>query len=289
MRSVQWMAVCLLVLLFWVGGRLWADALTGDEILSRVDEQGEFVGEGSLITTLRFETVHGDGTTSEYLFAALGKREEGGKESLLLYFLKPEDLEGMILLSIGSGGSKEESRIWLFSPGLEAFSPGAGLKELVAEERKQSFAGSTLSREEISGVFHFSEDYDAELSGEETLDIGGKAVPCYLLQIMAKPGAKVDHPAGRMWVAKETFLILRGEYLDDEGTLERTMEILALGEFEGHVTIDALVNRDISQKSSTTIYFEDRRRPSEEFPDALFSPDALPTFDPVGYGIKTGS
>lgn len=259
----------------------WANELTGPEILARVDEQGEFIGEGSLISLLHFENTYRDGTITENQFAVFGKWEEG-EDFLLLYFLTPPELYGMALLLAGSG---DEMRIWQFSPALEEISAGAGLKELIAEERKQNFAGSTFSREEISGRFHFSEDYDATLLGEETLSVGGLAVPCYLLEIVAKPDADTDSPSGKMWIAKDTFLVLRGNYMDDEGNLERTMEVFSLGEFEEEVVVAALVSSDVQEGGSTTITFYERRRPGEAFPDGMFSPETLATFDPEAYGI----
>jgi hypothetical protein len=264
----------------------WGTELTGPEILARVDEEGEFVSEGSLITILSFETTRGDVTASENVFASFGKRSgDESVEYLLLYFLEPEDLKGMILLSVTREDPEEGSRIWTYSPGIESLSPGAGLKELDAEARGQSFAGSTLSRDEISGNFQFSEDYDAVLVGEEVLAIDENDVSCYILELAAKGNTEVDYAGGKMWVAKDTFLILRGEYLNDESEVVRTLEVRALGEFEGDVVVDALENTSVIDKEATVIRFLERKRPSEPFPDAVFSPEALADFDPEVYGV----
>ena len=256
--------------------------LTGSEILARVDEEGEFIGEGSFFSLLHFENTYRDGTTGENQFAVFGKWESGGGDFLLLYFLTPPELFGMSLLLSGDG---EEMRIWQFSPALEEISPRAGLKELIAEERKQSFAGSTFSREEISGRFHFSRDYEATLLGEESIPVGDELAPCYLLEIVAKPGAEGVSPSGRMWIGKETFFVLRGEYMDEEGNLERVMEVLSLGEFEGEAVVAALTSTNTKEGGSTTITFQGRQRPEEPFPDEMFSPENLATFDPGIYGI----
>ena len=259
-----------------------AEDLTGPEILARVDEEGEFIGEGSFFSLLHFANTYRDGTTGENQFAVFGKWESDGGDFLLLYFLTPPELFGMSLLLIGSG---DEMRIWQFSPALEEISAGAGLKELVAEEREQSFAGSTFSRAEISGRFHFSRDYDATLLGEESIPVGDELTPCYLLEIVAKPGAEGVSPRGRMWIGKETFFVLRGEYMDEAEKLERVMEVLSLGEFEGEAVVTALSSTNAKEGGSTTITFQERQRPEEPFPDEMFSPENLAAFDPGIYGI----
>ena len=256
--------------------------LTGPEILARVDEEGEFIGAGSFFSLLHFENTYRDGTTGETQFAVFGKWESDGGDFLLLYFLTPPELLGMSLLLIGSG---DEMRIWQFSPAVEEISAGAGLKELVAEERKQSFAGSTFSREEISGRFHFSRDYDAILLGEESISVGDELTPCYLLEISAKPGVEDISPRGKMWIGKETFFVLRGEYMNEEGSLERMMEVLSLGEFEEETVVAALTSTNVEEGGSTTITFQERQRPEEPFPDEVFSPENLASFDPGIYGI----
>jgi hypothetical protein len=252
--------------------------LTGDEILKKVDEQQDVIMGGNLISIIRFDNVYSDGTTASNLFGALGKKVEGQPDKSLIYFKEPEDVRGTIFLSIKPEG--EDVRLWLYLPAL------GSVKELVSEEeRSGSFAGSTFSYREV-GSRTISDDYTAELVGEEAVTIGDQSYDCYVLELTAKPDAEVDYPTGRSWVGKESWLTLKAEDYNEAGNLERTMEVLELGEFEGHVVANKIIAKNVLDNSSTTISFLERRRPDEEIPDEIFDPDNLPNFDPAEWGFE---
>jgi len=252
--------------------------LTGNDILKKVDDQHDVVRGGNLISMIRFDNVYSDGTTAYNTFGGLGKRVEGQPDKSLIYFKEPEDVAGTLFLSIKPPG--EDVRLWLYLPALGA------VKELVSEEeRSGSFAGSTFSYSEM-GERGMSDDYNAELIGEDTITIGDESYPCYLLELTAKPDAEVDYPTGKMWMSKENWLMLKAEDYNDAGNLERTMEVLRLGEFEGNVVADQMVSKNVLDNSSTTISFLERRRPEGEIPDSVFDPDNLENFDPTAWGFE---
>lgn len=250
---------------------------SGDEILARVDAQQDLLMGGSLISVIRFDNAYSDGTSAYNIFGGLSKKGEGQPERSLVYFKEPEDVRGTIFLSIKPEG--QSARLWLYLPALGV------VKELVSEEeRGGSFAGSTFSYRQV-GERKMAEDFNAELIGEETVQVEGVAYPAYLLKLTAKPGAEVDYPTGRVWVGKDNWISLKAEEYNQAGKLERTMEVLALGEFEGTVTADAMVARDVLNNNATTISFLERRRPAEELPDSLFEPGNLASFDPEAWGF----
>jgi len=250
--------------------------LTGDEILRKVDEQQDIIFGGDVVMTLKFENVYSDGTTAYNVFGGLRKKVEGQPDKSLIYFKEPEDVEGTIFLSIKPEG--EDARLWLYLPAL------GQVKELISEEKHQSFAGSTFSRREI-GEHKISEDYTGELIGEETVTIGEQSYDCYVVKLTAKPDADVDFPTGKLWVDKENWLALKGEDYNEAGNLERTMEVLKLGEFEGNVVPDVMLAKNVIEGNSTTISFIDRHRPDKPIPDEVFDPDNLQNFDPTAWGF----
>lgn len=159
------------------------------------------------------------------------------------------------------------------------------MKELVSEEKHKSFAGSTFSYREV-GSRKVSDDYTAELVGEDSVKIGDQSYDCYVLELTAKPKADVDYPTGKAWVGKENWLTLKAEDYNDAGNLERTMEVLKLGEFEGNVVADEIIAKNVLDNSSTTISFLERRRPEGEIPDSVFDPENLSSFDPTEWGFE---
>lgn len=278
MKNKKLLSVALLTLaLLWSVVTVIGEQLSGNEILTRVDQESQFLSEGSMITTLQLENEYGDGTTSGNRLVSLFKHVERGAEYSLIYFVGPEDVEGTIFLSV-KPGPDEDPRMWLYLPALGM------VKELVAEQQEQSFAGSTFSYQDV-GSRDMEDKYDTELIGEETLVVGDESRLVYVLALTARPDAEIDYPTTKMWIDKEGFLMLLTESYNAEGNLERMMEVTKLGEFEGKVTVDQLLNSDCLDGSSTTITFLERRRPADEFPDDVFDSENLALFNPAEYGF----
>lgn len=254
-----------------------AASLTGDEILQKVDDEAASLAEGSLISVVQFDNVYADGTSSSNLFAGMGKKIEGQPEESLIYFKQPEDVAGTIFLSVKPVG--EDARMWLYLPALGM------AKELVAEQQKQSFAGSTFSYKDM-GNRSYADKLSAKLVGEETLTIGDEKRACYVLDLTAKPGTDADYPTGKAWVDKESFLMLRSEDYNESGSLERTMDVLSLTTFDGQLLADKMIATNAVDGSSTTITFVKRERPESEIPDSVFDPNNLAEFDPDTFGLN---
>lgn len=252
---------------------LLAVGLTADEILDRVQQETDRLAQGSLVATIRFDNTYGDGTTASNLFGSLSKPNLS-----LIYFVEPEDVAGTIFLTHDAVG-EEDARLWLYLPLL-------GIpKELVSdEERGGSFAGSSLSYEDLSESDQ-RKDYDARLVGEETLVVGGRSRSTYVIESKAKPGADVSTLRTVVWIDQEFFTMLKMEGYNDLGRLESTMEVQSLTEFEGRLTADAMLATNASEGSSTTITFVNRHRPEGEMADSVFAPENLTAFDPAVWGF----
>ena len=269
--------VVLAIGLLMVSAVSWASGLTGDQILQKVDEYETATTSGNLISTMRFDNVNSDGTTAYNVFGGISKKVSGEPEKSLIYYEQPEDVTGTIFLSVKPVG--EDARMWLYLPALGV------AKELVAEQKKQSFAGSSFSYKDI-GSHSLVDDYTAEVIGEETVKVGDKSYDCYVLKLTSKPNADVDYPTGKTWVDKKTFLTLKSEDYNSDGKLERTMEVVKIGTFEGNPVADKMLATNTVDESSTTITFVKRERPESEIPDSVFDPNNLAEFDPDTFGLN---
>ena len=269
-RMFDWTLIALLL----IGGTALAQDLTTDDILDRMETEGDVLAEGSMIGQMRFDNVYSDGTTASNTFAGLSKP---GKS--LMYFREPEDVRGTIFLTLDPEEENADTRLWLYLPLL-------GIpKELVSEEdRGGSFAGSSISYEDISSDDQ-REDYDAVLIGEEVVAVGNEDRTAYVLESTAKPDADEDIVRTVLWVDKESFVMLRMEAYNDLGNLEQTLDVIELGEFEGHLVVDGMLARNVLEESETTITFLERRRPADEIPDEVFDPETLVSFDPAAWGL----
>lgn len=275
MRNNTWNKVFgwTLMALLLIGGAALAQDLTVDDILDRMEEEGDTLAEGSMISQMRIDVNHPDGTTTWQTSAVLSKPDR-----MLIYQLEPEDYnKGSMWLIIEQ--EDDDSRLWMYLPAIGT------PKELISEEQRGgSFAGSSISLEDIGGDDQ-REDYDAVLIGEEVVTVGNEDRTAYVLESTAKPDADKDIVRTVLWVDKENFVMLKMEAYNDLGNLERTLNVLKLGEFEGHLVAEVMFDRNELEEKETTITFLERRRPAGEIPDEVFDPETLVTFDPAAWGF----
>ncbi len=268
-KTMVWTITAAMVLL----AGFAAVALTADEILDRMEEEGDKLAEGSMVGTMRFDNTYRDETTASNVFGMLSK-----PNFALLYFIEPADVAGTIFLTheINDGS---DSRLWLYLPLL-------GIpKELVSdEERGGSFAGSSMSYDELGGE-NDRNDFEAKLLREEELVIGDETRMAYVIESIAKDGVDTDTPRSILWVDTEAFIMLKAESYNDLGNLSATIEVVSLTEFEGMLTFSEMLSTDVLDESSTLITVIERRRPDAEIADEVFSPDNLTTFDPAVWGF----
>ncbi len=270
--------VVLAIAVLMLGAVAYAAGLTGDQILQKVDAHEVQVSGGSLITTIRFDNVYADGTSAYNVFGGLSKKAPGQPDKSLIYFEQPADVAGTIFLSVKPVG--KQAQMWLYLPALGM------VKELVAEQQKQSFAGSTFSYKDI-GSRTLADKFTAKITGDETVKIGDVTYDCYVLKLTAKPNADVEYPSGKVWIDKTSFLMLKSEDYSADGKLQRTMEVLKVGTFDGNIVADKMIATNVVDKSSTTITFIKRVRPAKAIPDSVFDPNNLAAFNPKEFGLTS--
>ena len=188
-------------------------------------------------------------------------------------------MTGTIFLTHESDDDDVDARLWLYLPMLGV------PKELVSEEQRGgSFAGSALSYSDL-GDREGRADYDAVLIREEDLVIGDVTRTAYKIESTAKPDVDVDNPRSIVWIDIEFLIMLKVESYNDLGNLDTTMDVLALGEFEGKLTTSEMLATNHSDGSTTTITILEQRRPDAEVSEDVFLPENISAFDAVLWGF----
>jgi len=292
MGNKRWIASALVVIALFLGGIALAEGLTGDEILAQMKEvfsgSGNF-GEEGILLRMSAHTEEANGVITESQFGVFGKMviDSGKSEEsdevlyILLYFLGGDE-EGSILLTVSPEDPSEKARIWLYLPALEM------TKELISEEEQEmNFAGTTMSYGDIAGSIDLANNYTAKIASEGTIDIAETEHAVWVLDLTKRADTKddVDYPTMTLWVDKEEYITLRMRGFNEQGDLEMEMEILALGEFEGELTVEKFVKRDYLEGKTTTTTLQDWRRPDGGLPLSIFDPETLAEFDPTSYGL----
>ncbi len=275
-RMISLSLVLALILTFGLAV-IGQESITGDEILTKVDKQQDKISQGDLITILTFEIRHPDGTKTAQKFGSLAKTRPEEPDYSLMYYLKPESVAGTIILSRET--EEGESEMWIL---LAAFGQR---KKLSGSQQQSSFADSNLTRQEI-GNRNMSKRYNAELLDETELTIDGESVPAYVLETELKEDATANYPSGKVWVGKDNWLILKSKDRNEDGKLERIMEVEKLGTFEKKTVTEKLTAENVLKGSSTTVTFVKRERLEEKIPSSVFDPENLPEFDPKKWRIK---
>lgn len=262
---------------------LQAQGLNGDDILLKSSQQGGLNAPGSRISLTGFDILNNDGTTSSRQFAFFSKRQEGQPDKLLIFFLAPELERGTIFLSVDPLDPAASSRLWLFLSAL------GQVKELVSnQDRSAGFAGSNLQNNQIGGGFNFSDDYTGELLGQEDVTVtwlgSEQTRSAFKISLTQKPNADVDFPSGTVWIDAQEFVVLKGELVNAAGALEQVSTLDEFVEFDGSIEPSTIVVEDVLDNSKTTISIGNRQK-VDNLPDEIFTPESLPNFNPVDFGV----
>ncbi|MCD6447014.1 MAG: outer membrane lipoprotein-sorting protein, partial [Candidatus Marinimicrobia bacterium] len=138
-----------------------------------------------------------------------------GEDYSFTEYLAPAREEGIKMLKIGDD-------LWTYDPDADRTITISG------HMLRQSINGSDLSYEDMMSDETINEDYKATTTGEEI--IFERA--CWVVELTAlKVG--VAYPTRKLWIDKERFLPLRGEYFAKSGKMLKRMEIREVMQTDG--------------------------------------------------------
>ncbi len=260
---------CIVLLGFLFSLPLSVMALTADEILERVEEQG-FLGFGTGHLQGQFSlALHEPGEEpTEYRFRVWGREEDDGTVKTTILYAYPELVEGTIFLF--HTPPEEDARLWLYLPAL------AVVKELVGQGAREGefIAGSGISYEEIAQGFVYRDGYTSELIGEATLD----DLLCWQLEVVPEELGEAEWSLITLWVHQDSFVVVRAEFHDADGEIVRRMTASELEEDELGIVPRLLSVEDLVEGTWAEVRIEERSQ--EEIADEVFMPDRLQDLAP---------
>ncbi|MBW6536399.1 MAG: outer membrane lipoprotein-sorting protein [Mariniphaga sp.] len=171
------------------------------EIIRRADEK--FRGESSLgQTTMIIERPNWSREISMKTWSL-------GNDYSLIYITAPAKEKGQVFL-------KRENEMWNWVPTIER------MIKIPPSMMMQSWMGSDFTNDDLVRESSLEKDYTHKLLGEETIENFG----CYKIELVPKPDAPVVWGKILMWVSKNEYHWLRGEYYDEDENLVN-IEILS--------------------------------------------------------------
>ena len=188
------------------------------------------------------------------------RKDFDGKDKLLLKFAYPKDIKGTSFLVWEHKGRDNERFLYL---------PALGrVRRIATREKNENFAGTDFSYEDISG--RKLEDYTYKLIEEDTIY---EEKNCYLLASYPKEKSS-RYPKILSWVRKDNFVVIKGDYYNKKGEVEKTFKVLRLEKIDGIWTALGLSMENHKTNHKTFITVKEVQY-NRRIPDRRFERRAL--------------
>lgn len=227
------LGLILLVLVTVVfSGAVFADELTGSDILKKVDE---ILSSDSRESEIKMIIVNEDGQKRERAIQIMTKDDNG-----LVRFIAPADVEGTALLV---RKEDKDDNMWLYLPAL------GNVRKIASHMRNGSFMGTDFTYQDITmvGGEKYEDDYTSELIGSEVID----GDDCYVLDT-TPIDEDIEYSHVKMWIRKADYMPVKLYFFDTNGELFKVMTNYGIEEVDGHLT-PRIIKMDNVQENTHTI------------------------------------
>ncbi|MBW1710445.1 MAG: outer membrane lipoprotein-sorting protein [Deltaproteobacteria bacterium] len=227
-----------------------AQALTGEEILNKID-QNMVVEEAVSITKMVIHSRTGTRTIKSKTWIK-------GEDKAFVEYLSPPREKGKKMLKIGD-------KIWNYTP-----EPNDRIITISGHLLRQSVMGSDLSYEDMTENHRLAELYEATLEGQA--EFAGRN--CYILQLAAKK-KNVAYHSRKLWVDAERWLPLKEERFARGGRLLKRFEIKEVFKIEDRWYPKKMIFKDVLSKGKGTEYYIESIDFNVKIPDYKLTKAAL--------------
>lgn len=192
-------------------GLLFAVALSAQdakEIIRKADDNARGVSNKS---TIEMSVVR-----PKYTRTIGMKGWSLGKDYFMAYITSPAKEKGQVIL-------KSKNEMWQYTPSINR------MIKLPPSMMSQGFMGSDYSNDDLVKQSSIVNDYDQMLKGEEKID--GRT--CYKIELIPHSAADIVWGKVIYWVDAEKYVLLKGEFYDEEDYLVRTELGKDVKQFDG--------------------------------------------------------
>ncbi|MBI9100984.1 MAG: outer membrane lipoprotein-sorting protein [Spirochaetales bacterium] len=211
-------------------------AQTGREIMEKVMDNQK---PASSAMDIRMNLIDSRGNISTRRIQTLTMEENGMVKTITL-FLEPATVRNTRFLTVQNDGRDDDQ--WIYLPSLRK------IKRIASGERDGSFMGSDFTYADMGGNDLDHSDFtilrDEIFSGRS----------CWVIQSVSAQGKESNYGKTISWVDKETYLTLKVEFYDDDGTTqikELTME--GLRETDGFWSAARTTMKTLSSNHQTIL------------------------------------
>lgn len=234
--------IILLTLLLLTIVATGALAATPEEIVQKSQAAFFYPGNDFKARVLmKLISANGQERVREMTMLRLNTGSAGGGQKYFIYFFQPADVKDMTFM-VHKYPARDDDR-WLFMPAINM------VRRIAMQDKAASFVGSDFTYEDVSG--RDLTDDTHELIREEAS--GGR--DCYVVKSTPKAvGANYAYKLS--WIDKTTFLPLKEEYLDRDGTAIRAFLADEVQEIKGIPTITRRTMKNLKSGHRTEVSYK---------------------------------
>ncbi|AQQ09538.1 Outer membrane lipoprotein-sorting protein [Sedimentisphaera cyanobacteriorum] len=161
------------------------------------------------------------------------------EQKIYAYFTRPADVNKTVFM-VWKHLTKDDDR-WMYLPALDL------VKRISATDKRTSFVGSHFFYEDVSG--RSIKDDKHELV--ETTD------NYYVLKNTPKDKELVEFEYYKMWIHKDSFVVVKSEYYNAQDEPYRVYEVQEVKDIEGYPTVTKSKMTDLDSGGYTVLTYSD--------------------------------
>ncbi len=159
-----------------------------------------------------------------------------GNEMFMILITGPARDKGQVFL-------KRNNDMWNWIPNISR------MIKIPPSMMGQNWMGSDFTNDDLVKMNSLVVDYTHKLLGEETVE----GLDCYIIELIPKPNAAVVWGKIKLWVSKEEYLQLKGEYFDEDQRLVNTMTASDIRQFGDRRLPAKMVMTPVNKEGQQTI------------------------------------
>ena len=225
-----------------------ARELTVDQIVTKANHMAYYQGtDGKSKVKMVITDKQGRQRNREFNILRKNASDGDGDQKYYVYFLAPSDVRKMVFMVHKHAAADQDDDRWLYMPSLDL------VKRIAAGDKRTSFVGSDFLYEDVSGR-NLAEDTHKLTETTDTM---------YIVKNVPKKPDTVEFSYYNVSIDKQTFMPMKMEYFDKNGSLYRTIESVKVEQIKAkegdtkvtYPTVTESVVKDLRTGSTTRMTF----------------------------------
>lgn len=234
------MNIAVITAVLMLSASVFATDLTGREIIQKSND----VPDGDTrISEIQMILTSKNGNVRERKIVSRSM-DEGKITKQVMFFTYPKDVKGTGFLTIDYDEVGKDDDQWLYLPAMKKSRRISG-----SSSKTDYFMGSDFTYDDI-GDRNVDEDNHKFLR-EESVD----GIDCYVVESTPKNPADEVFSKKIMWIRKDNFIAVKGDYYDKMGHLQRQFKASDISQVDGFWTVGTMHIDNVQTKHSTELLF----------------------------------